>query len=581
MTHAYFRHREQALGQQPADVLLTNCRLVNVLSGRIEEKSAIAIAGEEIVGIGPHYQGREVIDCGGDYIYPGLIDAHIHLESSKLTIPECARAMVRHGTTAVITDPHEIANVASIEGVSFQLDTASDNERMSVFFTVPSCVPAIPDPNLETFASYMGPTKLRAFFNNPWFVVLGEMMNMPGAIYGDRKVLAKLADSRDRGLPIDGHAPMLSGRELNTYIYLGIRSDHESTSLAEAQEKIDRGMTIMIREGSTESNLRTLLPLVTGLNSARVVFASDDLDPIDLAERGHIDHILRIAVAEGLHPIRALQMATINVANTFRLNNIGAIYPGAKADLVVAPDLETFTPRSVMRHGRFVWRDGAEVPMGRKVDRFLRSTMNADLPAVEALRVAGSPGATLRVIGAVANQIITEELHVPAVVSDGWVQAQPEADVAKIVVFERHRNSGGFGVAYIKGLGIRRGAIGSSVAHDSHNIVVAGVDDADILRCAQRIRDLCGGQVACAGDAWAELPLPIAGLMSDQPFETVVAQEQALFRFCQEVNGTPLTRALSTLSFMALPVIPTLRVTDKGLIRILPGAYPERVGLWV
>ena len=576
--YRYFKFREDALGGKSVDRLLTNCRLVNVLSGRIEDNVSIALSGSHVVGIGD-YRANEVIDVGGRFVYPGLMDAHMHIESTKLTIPQLARAFSRHGTTSIFADPHEIANVASIEGVSYLLDTAAYNDRVSVFFTVPSCVPSIPDPDIETFAAYLGPTKLRTFFNNPWFVVLGEMMNIPGAIYGDEKVLRKLSDFRQLGLPIDGHAPLLRGKELNTYIYLGIRSDHECTEADEAQEKLDRGMHIMIREGSSESNLLDLLPIVNDHNSSRIMFACDDIEPIDLAERGHINYILRTAVQNGLDPIRAIQMATINTANYFRQKELGAIFPGARADLVIADDLEEFRPVSVMRGGRFVFRDGEEVPVGRDVDRYLRSMMNVELPTADNLKVR-APGTKMRVISTIANQIVTEQVMLEPKLKGGCAVADQERDIAKIAVFERHRNSGSFSVGFIRGLGLKRGAVGSSVAHDSHNIVVAGMDDRSMIRAARRIEELQGGQVAVAGSKTSEIPLPIAGLMSDRSLEELVAQEKDISRFCREALGSELHSPLGTLSFMALPVIPELRITDKGLIQIKPGQYPERVQLF-
>lgn len=578
MAHEY-THRAQALGQEPADLVLTNARLVNVLAGRIEDGVSIAVAGSRVVGIGD-YQGRETVDLGGQYVYPGLMDAHLHLESCKLTVPQCARAMSRCGTTTVFADPHEVANVSSIEGVSYLLDTAAHNERVSFYFAVPSCVPAIPDPELETFASYLGPTKLKTFFHSPWFAGLGEVMNIPGALAGDPKVLRKLAEFEARGLPIDGHAPLLSGRELNTYIYLGMRSDHESTRAEEAAEKLARGMWVMLREGSSESNLLDLLPIVNEFNSSRVLLASDDLDPIDLMERGHIDHLLRLMVARGVHPIRALQMATINVATYFGKKQLGAIFPGARADLVVAPDLTSFRPSSVLRGGRFVLRDGQEMALGRDARRPLRSTMNARLPELAALALPAVPGARLRCLGVREGQIVTEERLLEPRVLDGLAVADPERDLAKLCVFERHHASGGFGVGFVQGLGLRQGALASSVCHDSHNLIVAGMDDASILRAAQRVMDLRGGQVAVAGEREACLPLPLAGLMSEASFEEVVQQERALLQFCAEVLGTPLKRLPSTLSFLGLPVIPELKVTDKGCVRIRPGAYPERVSPW-
>lgn len=575
-----FRHRRQALGEEPCDLVLRNARLVNVLSGRIEEGVDIAVGGNRIVGVGASYQGREVVDVKGQYVYPGLIDGHTHIESSKLTIRQLGRILNLHGTTTVVADPHEIANVASIEGVSYLLDTATHNGRLTILFTVPSCVPALPDPEIETYASYLGPTKLASFFTaSRWFVTLGEVMNVPGVLTGNEKLLRKVRQWQERDLPVDGHAPMLRGAGLNAYIYMGMRSDHESTSADEAREKLDRGMRVMIRQGSTEENLLSLLPVVRPENAHRFMFCTDDIEPLDLVRRGHINYILREAVAWGLPPILAIQMATIHPATYFNRRDIGAIFPGARADVVVSPDLVSFRPTLVVREGSIVVRDGQEQPVGRDIERYLRATMNCQLPTVDALAIPATP--MVRVIEMIPGQIVTRQVHEKPLIRQGACVADPARDMVKICVFERHRDSGCFSVGFVRGLGLKRGAIASSVSHDSHNLVVAGTNDTDILRAADIIRSNNGGQVAVAGPQEEVLPLPIAGLISEAPYEEVVHREERMHAFAHEALGCTLRRPFGAISFLSLPVIPELKITDKGLIEVQPGQYPRRVGLAV
>ncbi len=574
-------YRSQAAGNIPVDLVLTHCRLVNVLSGEIEENASIAICGDEIVGIGADYVGKETIDVGGQYVYPALMDAHIHLESTKLTIPEAARIMSRYGTGTVVTDPHEIANVCGLDGISYQMDAASDNGRINVFFTVPSCVPALPDPQVETFGAFLGSSKLRLFLNHPWVIALGEMMNVPGVLMEDEKVIRKIEAFLDAGKTIDGHAPMLAGQTLNAYIYAGIDSDHESTSCEEAIEKVRRGMDIMIREGSSERNLDAILPAVNDGNATRFMFASDDLDPSDMMRRGHINHLVARAVKAGLSPIRALQMATIHPAHHFHLYpRLGAIRPGARADLVIAEDLVNFVPTSVMHGGVFVFRDGVEMPAGRRVPRYLRPAMNVRLPVGDELAVEVKEGSQIHLIDLVPGQILTQETVERPTVVDHRVVADPERGIAKVCVFERHRASGAFGIGFVRGFGMKCGAMGSSVGHDSHNIVVVGMNDADILRCASMIRDMSGGQAAVLGDKNETLPLPIGGLMSPESAEEVVSAEKRLDVFCEKELGVTLERPMAALSFMSLPVIPNIRITDQGLFRVAPGAYPQKISIF-
>ncbi|MBQ9395610.1 MAG: adenine deaminase [Proteobacteria bacterium] len=572
------KYRLEANAEKESDLLLTHCRLVNVLSGEIEPDVDIAICGREIVGVGSGYRAKRVIDVGGRYVYPGFIDAHIHLESTKLTIPEVARLMARFGTSTVITDPHEISNVAALDGLSYQIDSARHNGYINVFFVAPSCVPTLTDMSIESAPSVLDPDKLRMAMAQKEVVGLGEVMNVPGILMGDATVLEKISDFRSRGLVIDGHAPLVSGPALNTCVYMGVQSDHESTNIDEAREKLRRGMYIMIREGSSEKNLDALLPLVNARNTGRMMFASDDLDPTDLKSRGHINHLVKRAVAAGLDPIAAIQMATLSPAMYFGLQNrLGAIFAGAQADIVIASDLSSFEPDIVLHEGRIVFENGAIQPAGTPHKVYLHSTMNVVLPSLDALAVHAETGQKLRAIQLVPGQILTRQIEFDPTIVNGMVQADKSMDIAKVCVFERHHGSGAFGKAFVRGFGLQCGAIGSSVGHDSHNMVVVGMDDASILQCARMIQKMGGGQAAVLGDESAVLPLPVAGLMSDRTADEVIRDEAALDAFCAQKLGVTLARPMAALSFMSLPVIPELRITDQGLFYIAPGGYPVKV----
>ena len=569
-------YREEACARKKAGLLLKNCALVNVLSGEIEENVDIAICGNQIVGIGPGYEAEKTIDVAGRYVYPGFIDAHIHLESTKLTVPEAARMMARCGTAAVVTDPHEIGNVAGLNGIAYQMDSAANNAFLDVFFVLPSCVPTLADPSIETAPSTLDAQKLRMAAQHEAVVGLGEMMNVPGVLMGDPEVQQKLADFQARGLVLDGHAPLLSGTALNAYIYMGIQSDHESTHIEEAREKLRRGMPIMIREGSSEKNLDALLPLINGKNTSQLMFASDDLDPTDLEARGHINHLVKRAVAAGIDPMTAIQMATLSPARYFNLRHLGAIAPGANASLVISPDLVHFAPDIVIHNGVIVFKDGELIE--RETSRpHLHPTMNCKLPELEALQIRAAAPADIRVIELVPGQILTREAREPAHIDASLAVAAPDRDLAKVCVFERHRGTGAFGIGFVRGFGLKRGAIGSSVGHDSHNLVVVGTSDADILACAKQICDMGGGQAAVLGNDSATLPLPVAGLMSDAPAHDVIAAEKRLDAFCAQKLGVTHPRPMAALSFMSLPVIPELRITDQGLFHIAPGGYPQKV----
>lgn len=550
-----------ARGEEPADLVLRNVRLVNVFSGEVH-MAHVAVHAGRIAGIG-NYAGREEIDLHGQFLCPGLIDGHIHLESAMVHPAEFARAVVPHGTTTVFADPHEIANVLGVDGVRYMLE-ATANLPLNVYFMAPSCVPATP---LETAGAALGAADIAALLQEPRVVGLAEMMNYPGVVAGIPEVLEKLRAAEGR--PVDGHAPGLSGRDLCAYAAAGIGSDHECTSLGEALEKLRLGMTVMIREGSSARNLADLLPLVMPGNASHCFFVSDDRHPADLLRRGHMDTILRQAQPqELLPPVTLVQMATLNPARYFRRWDLGGIAPGYRADMVIVDDLETFQVQMVFKDGRLVARDGRLLDEALPSQRALPpSTFRvADLRADRLAVPAG--GKRLRVIGLLPGQIVTRSLVEEATVVDGLAVADPTRDLAKIAVVERHRGTGNIGVGFVRGFGLRRGAIASSVAHDSHNIVVVGCSDVEMARAVEAVVSLGGGQVVVAGDeTLAQLPLPIAGLMSDRPLGEVGAGVEALNRAAREL-GCDLEAPLMTMAFMALVVIPELKLSDRGLVDV-------------
>ncbi len=550
-----------ARGEAPADLVLRGARLVNVFSGEVHPADVAIYAGR-IVGLG-HYTAREEIDLQGRFLCPGLIDGHVHLESAMVHPAEFARAVLPHGTTTVIADPHEIANVLGLEGIRYLLE-ATSGLPLNVYLMAPSCVPASP---LETAGAELSAADLEVLLREERILGLAEMMNFPGVVHGVPEVLAKLEVARGR--PVDGHAPGLSGRDLCAYIAAGIGSDHECTTLNEALEKLRLGMAVMIREGSTARNLNDLLPLVMPGNASHCFFVSDDRHPADLLERGHMDAILRQAQPhELLPPVTLVQMATLNTARHFRLWDLGAIAPGYRADMVVVDDLETFEVSMVFKDGRPVAQSGALLGEALPEERPIPpSTFHvADLRAERFAVPAG--GSRLRVIGLVPGQVVTRALWEEPRVEDGRAVADPERDLLKLAVVERHRGSGRVGLGFVRGFGLKRGALASSVAHDSHNIVVVGCSDGEMAAAAEAVVRMGGGQVAVAGErVLAELPLPIAGLMSDRPLEEVRARLEALNRAAREL-GCPLDSPLMSLSFLALVVIPELKLSDRGLVDV-------------
>lgn len=548
-----------ALGDEPADLLIRNARVVNVASGEIETAN-VAIANGRIAGVGDYPEGREELDLAGAYLAPSFIDGHVHVESSLLWIDQFARAVVPHGTGAVVTDPHEIANVAGLAGIEALMEASSDLP-LGVFFTVPSCVPASP---MESAGAEMTPELIGEALKLPRAVALGEMMNFPGVLAGEPEIYRKLVAPAPRR---DGHAPGLTGRQLNAYAGSGMGSDHESTRLEEAREKLRRGLMIMIREGSTEHNLLELLPLVTDQTYPRCCFASDDRDCATLLHDGHIDAVLRKAIGAGLDPIRAIRLATLNTAEYWGLTGFGLVAPGYWANLVVFDRLDDIRPRLVLYRGAVVAREGQPTFETRPTipDALLQTVHIAPL-ALEDLQLPAQPKMTA--VGAIPGQIVTRKLAVEPKVVNGLAVADPERDLLKLVVVERHRATGRVGVGLVRGFGLKRGALASSIAHDAHNIVAVGVSDEDLLLAIGTVAEMEGGLAAVAdGQVLATLPLPVAGILSPEPLEQVAAAYERVEEAARSLGST-VPAPFALLSFMALSVIPEARVTDRGLVTL-------------
>ncbi|MBI5969291.1 MAG: adenine deaminase [Deltaproteobacteria bacterium] len=538
---------------------------MNVFSGEVYVAN-VAIAGEWIAGLGKEYsQGRETLDLGGLFLLPGLINGHFHLESSLLTPAEYARLALPHGTTTVVLDPHEIANVLGLPGIQALIDSCKALP-MDFFFMAPSCVPATP---LETAGAVLSLKDIEKLLGNKRVIGLAEMMNFPGVLRKDPEVLEKIQAARKKGKAIDGHAPLVSGKNLNAYVASGNESDHECTRKEEAEEKLRLGMWLMIRQGSAAKNLKDLLPAVTSHSKHRCLFVIDDLEVRDLIQKGEIDHLLRQAVALGLDPVVAVQMATLNPSERFGLRDRGAIAPGRRADLMAVYDLGEFQVALTIKDGKVVAREGKAYPVFRApLDQRVFQTVKIK-PLDESSFVLHLTGDRAWVIGLLRDQILTQKLCLPLKKDrQGMVVSDPQADVLKIAVLERHRTSGNIGLGLVKGLGLKRGALATSVAHDSHNIVAVGVSDEEMRQAVEEIERLQGGFVVVdQGEVKASLPLPIAGLMSQEKAEDVASQMEKLNQAAREIGVIPENPFL-TLSFLALPVIPELKITDQGLVDV-------------
>jgi len=552
-----------ASGEGKVDLLIKNGRVINVFSGEIEKKD-VAIFDGIVVGFGD-YEAKKIIDVKGDFLCPGLIDGHVHIESSMVTLPEFARAVLPHGTTTAVIDPHEIANVLGIEGIRFMAESGK-RVPFNVLVMLPSCVPAT---HMETAGANLKANDLKPLFKEPWMIGVAEMMNFPGVIYRDPEVMKKIEMAGGRR--IDGHAPGLSGKGLYAYLTAGIRSDHECTTSKEAKEKLKNGMWIMVREGSTARNLKDLLPLVNSKNGRRFFFVTDDRHPKELLEEGHIDSMVREAIRRGLDPILAIQMATLNTAEYFRLDDIGAIAPGYLADIISFDHLGRFQVKKVFKDGILVSDNGkmlfssivpsASVKIKRKQSLRIKP-LQADSFVVR------STEPIAKVIQLIPDQIVTKKVMKKIILKDGVAYPGLKEDILKIAVVERHWATGNIGIGFVQGFGLKRGAIGSTIAHDSHNLVIIGTNDQDMLKVVETIRKMGGGlAVVSEGKGIADLPLPIAGLMSDEPVSQVYRKLESFQRVIRNL-GCKLPDPLMTLSFLSLPVIPELKITDRGLVDV-------------
>ncbi len=547
-----------ARGDRPADLVIAGAQVFSVFTREWLDVD-VAIFDGTIAGLGS-YEGERV-DASGSYLVPGFLDAHVHIESSKLTPAEFARAVVPHGTTAVITDPHEVANVLGREGVEWMLD-ASEGLPLDVFVMAPSCVPA---SDFESPMCPLTPADMEAILRHPRALGVAEMMNFPGVIAGVPDVLARL--EVHGATHVDGHAPGVVGRALDAYVAAGIRSDHEATTFDEALEKRRRGMWVLLREASNARNLRDLLPLVGQYGPEHCAFCTDDREPDFLFRHGHIDQMCRVAVEEGVSPEAALLMATLHPARCHGLMDRGAVAPGMRADLVLLEDLESFVPAKVYKDGRLVAAGGRAEPFERPaIPERVRSTMRAAALATDAFAIPAAE--RVRVIETIPGQLITHAREEEPTTREGQVVADPDRDLAKIAVIERHHATGRIGLGLVRGFGLKTGGFASTVAHDAHNLVVVGTTDADMAACATRLQAIGGGiAVSRDGEVRGELALPVAGLLSDEPVEVVVAALEGLQAMLRE-QGVGDEAPFMTLSFLALSVIPSLKITDRGLVDV-------------
>jgi adenine deaminase len=550
-----------ARGDEPADLVLSGGRVLSVFTGELLEAD-VAVVGQHVAGVGKGYRGTERLDVSDLILLPGFIDGHMHLETTKLRLDQFARAALPWGTTTVVLDPHEIANVFGIEGVRALLRDA-DEVPLDAYVMVSSCVPA--SPFESSGATLTAEDIAELLRTEPRAIGLAEMMDYPAVVAGDEDVVAKIAAAGE--LHIDGHAPGLSGRELNAYVGAGVRSDHECTTYEEALEKRRLGMWIMIRQGSAARNLEALLPLVLDHGITNCLLCTDDREPHDLREHGHINDVVREAVALGCPPADAVAMATLNAARYHRLHEHGAVAPGYLADIVAVSDLVSFRPERVWKRGRLVADGGRPSPIASSsLPGWMRESMHVRELVPDDFSVVAD--GAVRVIGVDAGTIVTRALVGEPLRRDGKACADPGRDLAKLAVIERHRNTGRIGVGFARGFGLQAGALASSHAHDAHNVVVVGMTDEDMAAAANHLRGIGGGQVVVMdGRVIAELPCPIGGLLSDLTFEEVADRARVLEEAAGEL-GTTLPSPFMAMSFLALSVIPELKLTDRGLVDV-------------
>ncbi|MCX7785384.1 MAG: adenine deaminase [candidate division WOR-3 bacterium] len=558
------RRIDIASGRIKGSLLLRNARVVNVFSGEVLDTN-ILIDNKVICGIGNDYiKADHIIDISGLYALPGFIDAHLHIESSLLSLSEFARLLLISGTTTIVADPHEITNVLGTKGIDYILN-ASKDFPLDIFLTMPSCVPST---IMETAGGLISAQEINVYLKKERILGLAEMMNFPGVVYAFPDVIEKIVVAKQFEKIIDGHCPKLTGRLLQAYLSAGIVSDHESTDVKEAQEKLRSGMYIMIREGSAAKNLSSLYPLINLRNARRLMLVSDDKHPDELLSEGHLNAVLRKIVKLGIDPITAIQMVTLNPAEYFRLYNRGAIAPGKLADITVVDDLNDFNVKMVVKNGKIIVQNmQLMVKIPDYQDRRVFHTMKVRPFTKSALKVKAQDG-KIKVIKIIPNQIITEMWLTNPKIIKKEVVPDFERDILKLVVCERHKKTGNIGVGFVSGFGLKKGALASSVSHDSHNIIAVGTNDDDIYYAIKSLIKLGGGFVAVDKEKIkASLPLPIAGLMSNEPAEIVSNKLKELIRI-GKLWGVKIDNPFITLSFLALPVIPELKLTDKGLIDV-------------
>lgn len=555
-----------AMGQKEADVILSNASIVNVFTGKIEEGN-IALFRKRIAGIGDYHEGKKVIDLKGRMILPGFIDAHLHIESSMVSPREFARAVLSKGTTTVIADPHEITNVLGIEGLEYMIHS-TEGIPLNVYIALPSAVPAT---SMETSGARLGPEDMVSLVDKypQRIIALGEVMNFPGVLHTDRELIAKIEILRHEYKKIDGHAPGLSGKELNAYIDAFIRSDHESTTAKEALEKVSRGMQVLIREGTAAKNMEALIKAVDVNNHVFFSFCTDDRDPLDIVREGHINYLIKKAIRLGLDPIIAVRMATINTALHYNLRSMGAIAPGYKADLVVVDNLDNLNIEMVIKDSRIVAEnENIVAPLEGVYQNLPKSSVRMTLPEynVETFRIPAR-SRRIRVIGMKKDDLYTDHLIMDAKIINGQAVADPDRDISKVVVLDRYEGEH-IARAFARGFGIRHGAIATTIGHDAHNLCVVGVSDEDMYGAVKRIEKLEGGIVVVIDKkVRAEIALPIAGLMSNKDLNEVVGELEEIKR-AVAVMGSDKD-ILMILHFIQLAVIPEIRVTDRGLVNVL------------
>ena len=551
-----------AAGREPADLVLKNATFVNVFSNELSTMD-IAVAEGLIVGMGG-YQGRSEVDCTGKIILPGFLDAHIHLESSLVSPTEFVKAVLPHGTTTVVTDPHEIANVMGTDGIEYMLQ-ATEDLPVDVRFMLPSCVPATP---LDESGAILDYRAIDSFYDHPRVQGLAEMMNFVGAINGDEQTVEKIVAAQAHHKKIDGHAPDLQGNDLNAYIAAGVYSDHECHDVKDAIAKLERGQFIMIREGTAARNLEALMPLLTGKYADRCMFCTDDKHPNDLLEKGHIDYIVKKAISLGADPITAVKVACHNAARYFLLNNRGGISPGYLADFVIIDNFQDFNIEQVYKKGVLMVDHGEiqDFP-SPEIEPYLVERAHKTFHVAALTAEDFAEKRPRGIIGMVDGEITT----VDAGYSD---RIDVEYDVLKIAVVERHKNTHHIGIGYIQGYGLKSGAVATSISHDSHNIIVVGTNETDMAAAVNRVVELNGGIVVWdGGQSVAEVPLAIAGIMSDEPLVTVNEKLETAKDAAHKLGVNPGIDPFMTLSFMALPVIPSLRITTRGVFDVTTQSY--------